>query len=99
LGVCRDEICRKVFITLGSQHGQVRDTHRRLVVGGRLKRCAKKEEQAAQKIFTKIGKKERHCGEEPTTLIPDHKIEIIQQQSKQKSVINERAEPNAKTVA
>ena len=99
MGVCRDEICRKVFITLGSQHGQVRQTHRRLVVGGRLKRCAKKKEQAAQQIFTEIGQEERNCGKEPTALIPNYKVEIIQQQSKQKTVISERAEPNAKTVA
>ena len=99
MGVCRDEICSKVFITLGSKYGQVRHTHRRLVVGGCLKRCAKKEEQAAQQIFTKIGKKERHCGKEPTALIPNYKAEIIQQQSKQKTVISERSKPNAKTVA
>jgi hypothetical protein len=68
-------------------------------VGGRLKRCAKKEEQATQQIFTEIGQEERNCGKEPTTLIPDHKAEIIQQQSKHKTVRNERAEPNAKALA
>ncbi len=68
-------------------------------MGGRLERCAKKEEQAAQQIFTEIGQKERHFGKEPTALIPAHKAEIIQQQSKHKTVISERAEPNAEAVA